>query len=525
MEAADTQPSLRDDLTRLAVAAAKDDLLAFILLMDPMFSVGPHHRLICDQLMRVEKGEIDRLMLFLPPRTSKSTIMSTYFPAWCLGRNPKWEWIGASHSDKLAVKFGRTVRDMVNSPQFATIFPGVRISKTNSAADMWAVTYHGRPGGVYLAAGTNQKIAGFGAHCAAIDDPISEQDAWSKAKRDSVNEWYPGGLRSRLMPGGRVVIAQTRWHEMDLSGFLLKMQNEDPDADQWTVISIPALNTKESIKELRPATLQLIRDGLLPEDYPLPKVGESFWPQASEDGEFCWPTSVLKRTKGNLPPYQWDALYMQAPSAQDGGIFKDSYWQDWDSDEPPECDYIIQSYDTAFSTRTTSDYSAYTTWGIFQDKDSHNENFNAILLGANRGHWAYPDLRKLAIEQYEKRKPDAVLVEKKASGQSLIQDLRLSGIPVFEFQPDRDKVSRAHAIASLFHVGKIYAPRDKKWAQEVINECRQFPNGANDDYVDTVTQAILWLRNGGWVHNPEDAWSMLMAEREERGGSRRAAYY
>lgn len=518
--------NLRDDLTKLAVVAAQVDLLAFIMLMDPMFSVGPHHRLICDELMLLEKGEIDRLMLFLPPRTSKSTIMSIYFPAWCLGRNPNWEWIGASHSDKLAIKFGRSVRDLIGSHQYQTVFPHIAISKTNAASDQWAITYHKKGAGSYLACGTNQKIAGFGAHCAGIDDPISEQDAWSKAKRETVNEWYPGGLRSRLMPGGRVAIAQTRWHERDLSGYLLQMMKEDPDADQWTVISIPALNTPESVAHLLPATQALKQDGLLPEDYPDPVVGESFWPRAPVEGEFCWPTSVLKRTKGNLPPYQWDALYMQSPSAQDGGIFKESYWQDWLLNDPPECDYIIQSYDTAFSERTAADYSAVTTWGIFLDDGEEDDTkYNAILLGAKRGHWSYPDLRQRAINMYEDRRPDAVIIEKKASGQSLIQDLRLAGIPVFEYQPDRDKVSRAHTVAALFHVGKVYVPKKKSWAKEVMAECRQFPNGANDDYVDTVTQAMLWLRNGGWVSNPKDAWGMLKEEMDTGKTERRRRYY
>ncbi len=501
----------RDALTRLAVETAKADLLSFVMLMDNNFSVGPHHRLICDELMKIETGENDRLMVFLPPRTSKSTITSIYFPAWCLGRNPWWQWMGVSHGDKLAIKFSREVRDLVNSPQFQAIFPGVAIKKDNSAADTWRIQYNGKGAGHYFAAGTSQKIAGFGANCASIDDPISEQDAWSKAKRETVNEWYPGGLRSRLQPGGRVVITQTRWHENDLSGFLLQMADDEPGADQWRIIKIPAFVTPESIDGLTGATERLIELGILPPNYPMPEIGESFWPSGQFEGGYCWPTTILQRTRFNTPPYQWDAIYMQAPSAMDGGIFKLEYWKAWDKGEPPECDYVIQSYDTAFSTKTSADFSAITTWGIYDKHNGEHEEpeYHMILLGAEKKRWEYPDLRARALEKYEKTQPDAVLVEKKASGQSLIQDLRLAGIPVFEFQPDKDKEARAHAISALFHAGKVHAPLDKRWAQEVMEECRQFPNGTYDDYVDTVTQAALWLRNGGWISHPKDAWNML----------------
>lgn len=461
--------------------------------------------------MRLERGELSRLMIFMPPRTSKSTITSIYFPAWCLGRHPLWQWIGISHGEELARKFGREVRDLVSSDMFEAVFPTITVSRTNSAADDWVVQRNGRNVGSYKAAGTGTKIAGHGADVISIDDPISEQDAFSEAKRNSINEWYPGGLRSRLQPHGRIVLTMTRWQEADLAGTLRSLADENPLADQWEILELPATVTEKTLAPLKRATEKLKDQGYLPQDYPPPILKESFWPRPSTpDGTFYWPTSALLATKESLPDYQWDAIYMQSPSALDGGILKPSYWVNWSAKEPPSCDYVIQSYDTAFSQRDTADFSAVTTWGVFYQINTETEDYDPhlILLGAEKGRWSYPELRERTILNYREWKPDAVLIEKKASGQSLIQDLRGAYLPIFEYNPDRDKISRAHAVAGFFHTGQIFAPVKKKWAQDVIEECRQFPNGRYKDYVDTTTQAVLWFRDCGWVHNPRKAWNV-----------------
>ena len=494
----------RDAATRLAVKQARDDLLAFVMLMNPSFNVGPHHRLLCDELMSLERGETDRLMVFVSPRSSKSLITSTYFPAWALGRNPYWQEIAVSHSDDLATKFGRTIRDIINTTAYNTIFPKVRIKKDNRAANSWALEESGKIAGSFLAAGSGSGIAGFGAHLAVIDDPISEQDAYSKTRREQLNEWYASGLRTRLMPGGKVVLVMTRWHENDLAGHLLKQQEASPLADKWDVVRIPALNTAESAAQLSTARAELIEQGYLPETYPEPKLGESFWGAPDRENGFCWSTEDIIRTKNNTPPFKFDALYLQSPSSETGGIIQVDYWQDWSSEDPPECDFIIQSWDTAFSTRTTADYSVVTTWGIFKKDDLSMANM--VLLGMEKGRWDFPTLRQKAVDKYMKHRPDSIVIEKKASGQSLIQDLRLAGLPIQEYQPDRDKVSRAYAISSLFHNSRIYAPLDKAWAKETIEECRQFPSGPHDDIVDSVTQAVLYVRNGGYLEHSDNSW-------------------
>tara|TARA_R110000787_G_scaffold237019_1_gene343477 strand:- start:1162 stop:2715 length:1554 start_codon:yes stop_codon:yes gene_type:complete len=493
----------RDAASRLAVKQARDDLLAFVMLMNPSFSIGPHHRVLCDELMKIANNENDRLMVFVAPRSSKSLITSTYFPAWALGRNPYWQEIAVSHSDDLATRFGRAIRDIINTPQYKAIFPQTNIRKDNRAANSWGLQYKGKEAGSFLAAGSGSGIAGFGAHLAIIDDPISEQDAFSKTRRESLNDWYASGLRTRLMPGGKIVIVMTRWHERDLSGHLLAMEDSSPMSDKWEVVRIPALNTTESLENLENARKKLVNQGYLSKNYKNLQLGESFWPQADVENGFCWTTEEIIRTKNNTPPFKFDALYGQAPSAEEGNIIKLDWWQNWDNPSPPDCEYIIQSWDTAFSTKSTADYSAVTTWGVFS---SGLEIPNLILLGAEKGRWDFPTLREKAVSKYHEHNPDAVLIEKKASGQSLIQDLRLTGIPIFEFQPDRDKVARAYAISSLFHNGRIYAPFKKDWAMDVIDEIRAFPTGLHDDLVDTVTQALLWMRNGGYVSNTADTF-------------------
>lgn len=498
----------RDSATRVAIQAAREDLLSFVLLVDPMFSVGPHHRYLCDILMDVESGKSNRAMVFISPRSSKSLIASTYFPAWCLGRHPSWQVIEVSHSSDLSVDFGRAVRDLLHSNDYREVFPDTTIRKDNRAADSWGTTKRGR----FLAAGAGTGIAGKGANLGIIDDPLSEQDAWSKASRTRINKWYPGGFRTRLMPGGRVVVVQTRWTEDDLSGDLLAKEAENPFADKWSVVRIPALNTHESIGPLKDARQRLIDQGVLPKDYPEMKLGESFWPGPSLGQDYHWSTEEMIRTKHNTPPFQWDALYMQNPTPVEGGIIKTKYWQDWDADKPPPCDHILMSLDTAFSEKSTADYSAYTLWGIYPDSRWNDDSKSMedlqcmILLGAGRGHWSFPQLRSKIIDKYAKHKPDTVLIEKKASGQSLIQELRMASLPVIEFNPDRDKVARAYASSAIFHNKRITAPLHKDWAKDVIDECRAFPNAPNDDYVDTVTQAVIWMTSGGYIVHTDDPW-------------------
>lgn len=502
LDGAEALPLPVEEITRLMVAA-REDFLLYALLINPNFIVAPHHRLIADKLKDVRDGKIRRLMIFISPRSGKSLMSSILFPAWCLGYAPSWQVMAVSYSSELAKDFGREVRNIIDSEEYKAIFENVSLRADSRSAGRW----HTAQGGTYTSAGIGGGIAGRGANLAIIDDPISEQDAWSKAAREHVIRWYPGGLRTRLMPGGRIVVIQTRWHDEDLSGYLLTEEERNDAADKWEVIKIPAILDEASVKLLQPAQELLIEQGLLSPKAPPIEVGGSYWPvleeNANADAELRgWYLDELQKAKENMPPYQWAALYMQDPVPEEGGIIKIDWWKKWPKGTPPKCDYVLQSYDTAFKAGEESDYSAVTTWGIFRDD---NNVPNLILLGAKKGRWEFPELRKMAMEGYNKHNPDAVIIEDKASGQSLIQDLSLAGLPIIPWKVEKDKVARAHACTPLFHSGRVWIP-DTHWADEVITECAAFPKGMYDDYVDSVTQAVLWMRNGTWVRHPDDEY-------------------
>lgn len=504
-ESGSNSVSKEDFAVQAALEAARNDLLAFCMLMNPTFVVAPHHRLMADELMAVERGENKRLMIFISPRSTKSLMGSVYFPAWCLGRHPHWETMAISYSGELAAANGREVRNTILSDSYRAVFPHVDLRKDSRAAHRW----HTNANGIFVSGGITSGIAGKGAHLAVIDDPLSEQEAYSKAARERVKVWYPGGLRTRLMPSGRIVVISTRWHEDDLSGWLLA-NSDQPGMDQWRVIEIPALLTEDAAFNLNIAREKLVSMGWLPPTAPVIETGKTYWPPLQEHLEMDdppglrgWTTEELESTRFNMPPYQWNALYMQRPTAEEGAILTRAGWQNWEEKEPPNCHYLLISMDTAYAEKEYADYSAYVVWGVFTDK---NGQANLVMLDADHGRWEYPFLRRRANDLNQQWHPDAFLIEKKASGQSLIQDLRLSGVPVIEYLPakDRDKVSRAHSVTPMFHAKRVWIPKFKTWADEVVEECARFPHGPHDDWVDCVVQACIWLRDGTWVRHPDD---------------------
>lgn len=470
-------------------AGSQDNYLQYIQYMDPLFCQGPHHEIIAEKLEAVERGDITRLMIFMPPRSSKSYMTSNWFPTWFFGRHPRAQILHVTYTIDLAEEWGRFARNVLTSPEYQRVFPDITVSSDSRSAIRWDTNKGGR----YRAAGITGGIAGKGASLAIIDDPLNEQDAYSKAAREHVKRWYPGGLRSRLMPGGRIILTSTRWHEDDLPGWLLAEAEANPKKEQWEVLNIPALLDKKS---------SVLLD--LPE-------GTTYWPphQNPPDGAelIGWSTDYLLQTREDTPPDQWQALYMQNPTAEGGNIIKTEYWQRWQGTEPPGCDYIFMSLDTAFSQKETANYSAITTWGIFHHVDPETEEriANLILLGAKKGRWDFPQLKQEFLETYEFHRPDNALIEKKASGQSLIQELVKSGFPVIPYQPDKDKEARAHACTPMFWSERVWAPR-KRWAEDVIMECASFPSGRHDDYVDCVTQAVLWVRENILVIQPDEPW-------------------
>jgi predicted phage terminase large subunit-like protein len=492
--------ALNASLKNYIEAQSKQDLLTFVRKTAPTlvtdFKMGRHIELLCDRLQKVADGKIKRLMVFLPPRSSKSLIASKIFPAWYMGRNPNHEIMSVSHSDQLASDFGRSVRDIVNTEEYQRIFKGVQLKADVKAAGKWKTNQNGS----YYAAGVRSQIAGRGAHLALLDDVMSEEDSFSEAGRRYIKEWYPSGLRTRLMPNGSIIIINTRYHFDDLCGWLLK-QETDLTENKWEVISIPAWLDSTAAELLG-----------LPE-------GHSYFPEWKPDEVLRVDEQEIRASNGSR---YWDALYMQNPSPEDGGIIKKKWFEWWEYEDPPHCEMIIQTYDTAFSTRKTADYSVIQTWGIFHQKERDEYGGESyvpclILLGNVKDRFEYPELRRIAQVLFQKHRPDVCIVEKKASGQSLIQDMRRAGLPVLEYLPDRDKVSRVYASTPIMEAGRLYIPRGKEWANDLFDEALAFPNGAHDDQVDCMTMAIQYMKDSWNVTHPDDpSWEDDYNPRKQR---------
>ena len=484
---------------------AKDDFLTFVKLIAPTlvsdWKMGKHIEVISNKLDDLENGHIKRLMVFLPPRSSKSVLCSKLFPAWYIGRNPEHEIMTVSHSDQLASDFGRSVRDIVTTEKFQEIFSTVTLRSDVRAAGKWKTNQNG----TYYAAGVRSQIAGRGAHIAILDDVMSEEDSYSEAGRRYVKEWYPAGLRTRIMPNGAILIINTRYHFDDLCGWLLKQEEEMSEYKTipWDVVKIPAWLDEEAAELLD-----------LPE-------GGSYFPEWKPKEILEIDEAEIKASNGSR---YWNSLYMQDPTPEEGGLIKKKWIQEWEYEEPPTCEFIIQTYDTAFSTRTTADFSVIQTWGIFslfEQNEMGIEDFapNLILLGNVRGRFEYPELRRTAQMLYSKHRPDVCIIEKKASGQSLIQDMRRSGLPVKDYTPDRDKISRAYAASPIMEAGRVWIPKNKKWADELIEELTRFPHAAHDDQVDALVMAIHYLKESWHVTHPDDpVW-------EDERRQKRVAYW
>jgi predicted phage terminase large subunit-like protein len=481
---------------------SEGDFLTFVRLVAPSivsgWKMGRHIELISQKLQQLEDGTLKRLMVFLPPRSSKSVICSKLFPAWYIGRHPEHEILTVSHSDQLSSDFGRSVRDIVNTEEFQKIFRGVALRSDVRAAGKWKTNQ----GGTYYAAGVRSQIAGRGAHVAILDDVMSEEDSISEAGRRYVKEWYPAGLRTRIMPNGSIVIINTRYHYDDLCGWLLKQQENMSEYETipWEVIKIPAWLDEEASELLG-----------LPE-------GTSYFPEWKSDQILKMDENEIKASNGSR---YWNSLFMQDPTPEEGGLIKKRWLNNWENPEPPPCEFVIQTYDTAFSTRTTADYSVIQTWGIFYMYDEAEdgiENFvsHLILLGNIKGRFEYPELRKMAQKLYKEHKPDVCMVEKKASGQSLIQDMRRAGLPVLEYLPDKDKVSRVYASTPIMEAGRLWIPKGKKWADDLIEELIRFPNAAHDDQVDALTMAVHYMKDSWNLTHPDDPeWEDEIREKKK----------
>ena len=474
-----------DQITQLLradkIERCKENFMPFVGEMWSSFISGRHHKIMADAFERVANGELKRLIINMPPRHTKSEFASFLFPAWFLGKFPEKKIIQTAHTAELAVGFGRKVRNLVNTEGYQEIFP-TKLSSDSKAAGRWNT----HAGGDYFAIGVGGAVTGKGADVLIIDDPHSEQEAMQGNPEvyDRVFEWYGSGPRQRLQPGGSIIIVMTRWSKKDLTGQILA-NSIKRDGDEWEVIEFPAL---------------------LPSGNPL-------W-------EEFWSKKELEAIKAEIPVSKWEAQYQQNPTSEEGAIIKREMWKIWEGEEPPFCDYIIQSWDTAFEKNNRADYSACTTWGVFYKTNAEGFDIpNIILLDAFKERMEFPELKQKAKEMYMEWEPDNLIVEKKAAGAPLIYELRQLGIPLQEYTPSKgsDKIARVNAISDMFASGFVWCPATR-WAEEVMEECAAFPNGEHDDIVDSTSQALLRFRKGGFVRLTSDA-------EDEPVIKRRTAYY
>ena len=461
----------------------KENFMPFVNQMWSAFIAGRHHAIMADAFERVANGTLKRLIINMPPRHTKSEFASYLFPAWFLGKYPEKKIIQTAHTAELATGFGRKVRNLVNSPDYQKVFP-IKLSSDSKAAGRWNTN----KGGDYFAIGVGGAVTGKGADVLIIDDPHSEQEAMqgNPSVYDRVYEWYSSGPRQRLQPGGAIIVVMTRWSKRDLTGQIIQ-NSIKRDGDEWETIEFPAL---------------------LPSGKPL-------W------SEF-WKQSELEAIKAEIPVGKWEAQYQQNPTSEEGAIIKREMWKIWEKDTPPKCEFIIQSWDTAFEKSNRADYSACTTWGVFYKTNSDGFDVaHIILLDAFKERLEFPELKAKAMELYKEWVPDACIVEKKAAGAPLIYEMRRMGIPLQEYTPGKgsDKIARVNAISDLFASGFVWCP-DIRWAEEVMEECASFPNGDHDDLVDSTSQALLRFRQGGFIRLNSDEYDDEIVRKRKK-----AAYY
>lgn len=442
--------------------------IKFVERVWPTFISGRHHKRMAEAFERVANGTCKRLIINMPPRHTKSEFASYLLPAWFLGKYPNKKVIQSSNTGELAVGFGRKVRNLVDSEVYHDIFPELTLQADSKAAGRWNTS----KGGDYFAIGVGGTVTGKGADVLIIDDPHSEQEAAMAASNpevyDKVYEWYTSGPRQRLQPGGAIVIVMTRWAQRDLTGQVLKSAAQRSGED-WEVIEFPAI---------------------LPSGTPL-------WPE-------FWSLPELEALREELPNSKWQAQYQQNPVGNESAIVKRDWWQWWEKDQPPQCSYILQTWDTAFEKTQRADYSAGTTWGVFTN-DEDNSSQNIILLNTYRKRVEFPDLKRDVIAEYKEFEPDGVLIEKKASGAPLIYELRAMGIPVQDYTPGKgqDKIARLNSVSDIIASGKVWVPRTR-WAEELVDEIAAFPSGEHDDLVDATTLALMRFRQGGFLRLPSD---------------------
>jgi predicted phage terminase large subunit-like protein len=418
---------------------ARRRLLAFTEYTNAVYVPAGHHQRIAEKLEAVERGEIDRLMIFMPPRHGKSELASKRFPAWCLGRNPKRQIIAASYNSDLASDFGRNVRNIVASPEFGQVFAGVSLAADSQAANRMNTNR----GGTYVAAGVGTAVTGRGADIALIDDPFKDrEEADSERRRDTVWDWYRSTLYTRLMPGGAIVLIQTRWHEDDLAGRLLEHEGRVEDGGQWTVLDLPAIDAD----------------------------GVALWPE-------WYDVPALNRIKETIGPREWSALYQQQPQPDEGSFFVRDWFNEW-TEKPALNIYASSDYAV---TDEGGDWTVFCIWGV--DSSGNLYRLEMWKVQANPMVWI-----EKQCEMIRKWKPLAWFGEAGVIQKAIEPMLRRRMIETHSMcrlewiSSIADKPTRARAFQARAEMGKVYFEQGAD-----ISEFLKFPAGKHDDEVDCAT--------------------------------------
>lgn len=453
------------------------------------FTHGWHLQIICEHLEAMSTGEIRKLLVNIPPRHSKSTIISVVYPVWQWIHNPSEQFLTASYSATLSTRDAAKSRHLLTSPWFQERW-GDRF--TLSGDTNAKQRYQNDKRGYRISTSVGGTATGEGGSILILDDPHGAQDAQSDAMRNAALEWFDMVWSTRLnnARSDKMATIMQRLHSKDISGHILA------DLGGWEHICLPA--EYDGVKR----TTSVFVEGYDPRG----KKGDLLWPERV-DGK------TLKDLKRALGEYSYEGQMMQRPSPPGGGILKVNHFQLWPHDkELPTIEYVVQSLDPAYTAQTTNDPSAFGAYGVF----THAGRRGAILLDCWADHLTFPDLRSKLVDEWHAvygktssrkgKKADALLIEAKASGLSLIQDLRQANLPAIPYNPgSADKVNRAHQASPILELDCVWIPESAKepgkpvtWARPFLKELEMFPNGEHDDQVDQFTQAMIFLRDNGW---------------------------
>lgn len=439
--------------------AASKQLYFFTRYTFKQYTAKWYHKAVCAALDALERGEIPRLMIFMPPQHGKSELVSRRFPAYCLGRNPNARIAACSYSSDLAQQFNRAVQRIIDNDEYRQVFPDTRLSGKSVVSDNKGAYLRNSDSfevvdrlGQYHSVGVMGPLTGKTVDIGIIDDPVKDQlEAASETFRARLWEWYNDVFTTRLHNNSRVLLTMTRWHEDDLAGRILAAEG-----DKWRVIKYPA-----------------IREDM--EDATDPRqIGDALWPEKHSAERILEQKKISERT--------YASLYQQRPAPAEGGLFKRSWWRFWET--LPEMDRVVISWDCTFKEQGSS-YVVGQVWG--------KSGADAYLIDMVRGKWDFPDTVR-QVRAVHERHPYAreTLIEEKANGGAIIQMLRKEIPGLIPVVPKESKEARASAVSYVVESGNVYLPRRDlvAWVDDAIYELSVFPNGANDDIVDSLTQAL-----------------------------------